>query len=177
MAQTVDVFRDFYRPDKQKTLFFIAESIDRALSFIRPAISFEYIDLQMEFKHGLKALGYPKEFAQVILNLVGNAREAFKERKIKDPKLTIKGNIEDGMVVITVSDNAGGIDEKIMESIFDPDFTTKETSGGTGIGLYMAKNIIESHMGGKLTAKNVGAGAQFSIKLAAAETVRDVSSP
>ena len=165
MSQTLNVFRDFYRPDKEKSVFLIKESIDRAISFIIPALHFESIKVEVEADPGLSALGYPKEFAQVILNLISNARDAFKERKVEKPNLVIRAFAEENMAVVTMTDNAGGISEANIGNIFDLNFTTKELSGGTGIGLYMSKNIIERHMGGILTAGNVADGAQFSIKL------------
>jgi signal transduction histidine kinase len=119
----------------------------------------------------LAALGYPKEFIQVILNLLGNAREAFRERKVDKPKLSINGGNEDNQAVITVTDNAGGIHDIPITDIFRLNFTTKESSGGTGIGLFMSRNIIEQRMGGVLTAENVGDGARFIIKLDRADSM------
>jgi signal transduction histidine kinase len=135
-----------------------------------PALQFESIGLEEEVAPGLSAFGYPKEFTQVILNLVGNAREVFRERKVEKPRLVISGTMEERSAVITVSDNAGGIAESIIDNIFNLNFTTKEMSGGTGIGLYMSKNIIEREMGGTLTAANVGDGAQFTIRLTTDES-------
>jgi signal transduction histidine kinase len=165
MSQTVDVFRDFYRPDKEKSVFLIKESIGMAISFLKPALHYESVKVEVEADPQLAVLGYPKEFTQVLLNLLGNARDAFREKKVEKPRLTIRGSAEGNMAVVTVTDNAGGICEGAIASIFDMNFTTKESSGGTGIGLYMAKNIIERHMGGELTAENVSDGAKFSIRL------------
>ena len=165
MSQTLDVFRDFYRPDKEKSVFLIKEGIEKAISFIMPALTIEYIRVEVEAEPGVAALGYPKEFAQVIMNLVSNARDAFRERKVEQRRLTIRAFDEDNRAVVTVTDNAGGICEGNIANIFEMNFTTKEQSGGTGVGLYMSKNIIERHMGGSLTAENVADGARFTIKL------------
>jgi len=165
MSQTLNVFRNFYRPDKKKSVFLIKERIDMAVSFIRQALQLESIKVEVEADPNLAALGYPKEFAQVILNMLNNALDAFKEKKVEEPRLIIRGIAEGNMAVVTVTDNAGGISEHAIANIFDLNFTTKESSGGTGIGLYMSKNIIERHMGGILTAVNVADGAQFTIKL------------
>jgi PAS domain S-box-containing protein len=165
LSQMLNDYRDFYRPDKEKSVFRIGEGIDKALSFITPVLSNESIEREIHADPGLCALGYPKEFSQVILNLVSNARDAFKERNVKDPRIVVKGFAENKMAVVTVADNAGGIREAVLGSIFEMNFTTKERSGGTGIGLYMSKNIIEREMGGDLTAANVADGAQFCIRL------------
>jgi signal transduction histidine kinase len=84
---------------------------------------------------------------------------------VNSPWIGIDGIADDKMAVVTVTDNAGGISAAALDSIFDMNFTTKEQSGGTGIGLYMSRNIIERDMGGDLTAANVAHGAQFRIRL------------
>ena len=109
--------------------------------------------------------GYPNEYAQVVLNLIINAKEALVERKIAMPMIMVEVDVSaDGKTCVRVSDNAGGIDEKVYESLFEPYVSTKTTSG-SGLGLYMAKMIIEQNMGGKLTARNTLEGALFSIEV------------
>lgn len=165
MAQTIEVFRDFYRPEKEITAFSIKDSIDKALSFISPALKFHAIKLRLDVDPGLTAIGYPKEYAQVLLNVMTNARDMFVGRKTENPRLEIKAFEEGGKAVVTITDNAGGVPATIIDKVFDLYFTTRESSGGTGVGLYMSKNIIEKNMGGKLSAANVGGGAQFRIEL------------
>jgi PAS domain S-box-containing protein len=168
MAQTINVFRDFYRPEKEMNVFSIKEAIDKALLFIKPALRLEAIEVDFYSDPLLAAYGYPKEYAQVLLNILSNAREAFKERGVVKPKISIQAIAEDGNAVVTVTDNAGGIPDANIGRIFDLYFTTREPSGGTGIGLYMSKNIIEKNMGGKLSVRNTGYGAEFRIKLTGA---------
>ena len=170
LTQMLNDYRDFYRPDKEKSVFRIKEGVDKALAFIRPVLSMEFIELEVNIDPGLHALGYPKEFAQVILNLASNARDAFKERRVKRPGVVVKGFAESKKAVVTITDNAGGINETVLGSIFEMNFTTKEQMGGTGIGLYMSRNIIERDMGGDLTATNVPDGARFCIRLPIAES-------
>jgi PAS domain S-box-containing protein len=165
MAQTINVFRDFYRPEKERTVFFIKEAIDKALSFIKPALRFDSIEVDFEADPLLAAYGYPKEYAQVFLNILSNAREACKESGVEKPKISIRALAENGKAVVTVTDNAGGIPEATLDRVFDLYFTTRESSGGTGIGLHMSKNIIEKNMGGILSVRNSGCGAEFRIEL------------
>jgi signal transduction histidine kinase len=165
MAQTINVFRDFYRPDKECTEFIIKEAIDRTLSFITPALRFDAIEIDFDGDPQLSAIGYPKEYAQVLLNILSNAREAFKERKVEKPRIRIAAAAENGKAIVTVTDNAGGIPAASIDRIFNLYFTTRESSGGTGIGLYLSKNIVEKNMGGKLNVKNTECGAQFRIEL------------
>jgi signal transduction histidine kinase len=165
MSQTINVFRDFYRPEKEKRLFPIRESIDRALSFIAPTLRLHSIRVELDVDPGLSAFGYPKEYAQVLLNILANARDAFKTRNIPEPRMIIRACGENDTTSVTITDNAGGIPESIIDRVFDLYFTTNEASGGSGIGLYMSKNIIEKSMGGTLHVMNTGNGTQFRIDI------------
>jgi len=165
MAQTIDVFRGFYRPDKEKKVFSIKDSIDQALAFIEPAFRFHSIAVEIDVDPGVTAFGYPKEYAQVLLNILANARDVFRARSTEKPRVTIRSFEEDNKAVATITDNAGGIPETIIGKIFEFYFTTNESSGGTGIGLYMSQNIIEKSMGGTLSAANTEEGAQFRIEV------------
>ena len=165
MAQTVDVFRNFYKPDKEKSVFLVKDTIDKALSFVTPVFRRYGIGVDVDADPELAAFGYPKEYAQVLLNLLGNAKDAYMETKSENRWINIKAFADDDNTVVTITDNAGGIPDKGIERIFDLYFTTKESSGGTGIGLYMSKNIIEKNMGGNLSVNNVDNGAQFRIEL------------
>jgi PAS domain S-box-containing protein len=165
MAQTISVFRDFYRPEKEKTVFRIKESIDRTLMFIEPALRFDSIEIDFEADAELSAIGYPKEYAQVILNILSNAKDVFLERNVEEPRVKIRAFAEEDKAVVTVTDNAGGIPEPMIGRIFELYFTTKESSGGSGIGLHISKNIIEKNMGGVLSVRNTDLGAQFRIEL------------
>lgn len=165
MAQTIDVFRDFYRPEKKETEFSISDAIDNALAFITPSLRFHMINVEFEVDPGLSAVGYPNEYAQVLLNILGNARNVLIERKVVKPLLQIRAFEECGKAVVTITDNAGGIPEMNIDRLFEPYFTTRTEVGGTGIGLYMSKNIIEKNMGGALVAVNVNGGAQFRTEI------------
>jgi signal transduction histidine kinase len=165
MSQTIDVFRDFYRPEKERAVFYIREAIDTALSFIKPALRLDSIEVDISADPLLAAYGYPKEYAQVLLNILSNAREALTEKGVKHPRVSLRAIAENGKAVVTAIDNAGGIPDANLERIFELYFTTRESVGGTGIGLYMSKNIIEKNMGGKLGVRNIENGAEFRIEL------------
>jgi len=167
MSQTIDVFRDFYRPEKEKTLFCLKDSIERAIGFIAPALRLYAIAVDIDVDPTLAGYGYSKEYAQVLLNLLGNAKNVLVEREGQNPRIEIKAFAEDKKVVVTITDNAGGIDSSDIGSIFEPLFTTRRDLGGTGVGLYMSKSIIEKHMGGTLKAANVEGGAQFRVEIPA----------
>jgi signal transduction histidine kinase len=165
MAQTVDVFRNFYKPDKERSAFLVKDSIDKALTFVLPVFMQFGIEVDLDADDQLLAFGYPKEYAQVLHNILANAKDVLRERGVKNPRINIKAFADGDNTVVTITDNAGGIPAGNLERIFDLNFTTKESSGGTGIGLYMSRNIIEKNMGGRLTVRNYDNGAQFRIEL------------
>lgn len=166
MSQTIDVFRNFYRPDKERKEFNIKDSIDRALTFIAPALKFHRISVELEADPEVAAIGFPNEYTQVLLNILTNARDAVNARGVENPIVTIKAFVESNRAVVTIMDNAGGIPEPIIGRVFELYFSTREPGCSSGVGLYMSKNIIERNMGGVLTVANADQGARFRIELA-----------
>jgi len=165
MSQTIDDFRNFFRPDREKTSFDIKKLILKTISLIEASFISQNISITKKLEDELFVSGYPNEFSQVLLTILNNAREAFAGRKTKKAGVTIKSFREGDRVVVTVSDNAGGILEQNIDKIFEPYFTTKGSGGGTGIGLYMSKTIIQNNMNGSLTARNTDKGAEFRIEI------------
>ncbi|MEA5113139.1 MAG: transporter substrate-binding domain-containing protein [Geobacteraceae bacterium] len=165
MSQTIDVFRNFYRPDKERKEFNIKDSIDQALTFIAPALKFHRISIELEADPDMAAIGYPNEYTQVLLNILTNARDAVSVRGVENPIVTIKAFAESNRAVVTIMDNAGGIPETIIGKVFELYFSTREPGCSSGVGLYMSKNIIERNMGGILTVANADHGARFRIEL------------
>ena len=165
MSQTIEDFRSFFSEDKQKTNFGVRQSIARTIRLVSASLIDRNIKIFVEQGDEIQINGYPNEYAQVLLNLLGNARDVLLERQITDPVITVGVAHEDGRAVVTVSDNGEGISASIIGSIFDPYFTTKKQEKGTGIGLFMSKMIIEEHMGGSLTVINIEGGAQFRIEV------------
>ncbi len=163
MSQTIDDFRNFFKPEKQKTEFILNEIILNILHMID--IPLKESNIKVEFIHhdNLKILGYPNEFGQVVLNIINNAKDAILEKNIKDGKIIIELRKDERGIFLTIGDNAGGIPSNIIDKIFDPYFSTKDEKNGTGLGLYMSKLIIEEHMDGVLKVSNKGKGANFTI--------------
>ncbi|HEX8960111.1 MAG TPA: HAMP domain-containing sensor histidine kinase [Geobacteraceae bacterium] len=165
MSQTVDDFMNFLKPNKAKVPFTPREVVDKALSFMewgagRPTITFD-----CDEGGDCPVTGFPNEYTQVLLNILQNARDVLAERGIAAPAVRIRAFGENGRSVVTVADNAGGVADEVMARVFDPYFTTKEEGKGTGIGLYMSRMIIERNMGGRLTVRNTGEGAEFRIEV------------
>jgi signal transduction histidine kinase len=165
MSQTIDDFRNYFKPDKEKIPFHVSRAVSKTVSMIEDSFRSLQIAIEINAEEDPVISGYPNEFSQVLLNILLNARDAFSERDIGKPRVVITMSAETGKAVITVTDNAGGISEDTIDRIFDPYFTTKGPDDGTGVGLFMSKGIIEKNMGGRLTARNTGDGAEFRIEV------------
>lgn len=165
MSQTIDDFRNFFSPNKDKKLFSISQSISDAIEMLLPDMNKYEIMCQTTVDEKLTVYGLRNEFTQVLLNLIKNAQDALLENHAKNRRIHITVKNDDNKVEISISDNAGGIPETIIERIFEPYYTTKEEGKGTGLGLYMSKMIIEEHMDGQLSVKNSDNGAIFTILL------------
>ena len=173
MSNTIDDFKNFLKPSKEKIKFDVKSNIEQLFSMFKKIFISNNIDVSIITDEGAELFteGYPNEFKQVILNILNNSKDAIVSRKQLNTE--IKGQIEINLknskdkykIVVSISDNAGGIPEAIIEKIFEPYYTTKESQGGTGLGLYMSKTIIETNMGGMLTVRNVAGGAEFLITL------------
>jgi C4-dicarboxylate-specific signal transduction histidine kinase len=165
MSRTIDDFRNFYRTDKEKHVFLLKNTVDHALEFVGATFENCNIRVNVQAYQEVSVTGYRNEYAQVLLNILSNARDALVDRKIVEPYINIIITRENGRSVVVIHDNGGGIDEDILPKVFDPYFTTKEQGKGTGIGLYMSKAIIEQNMDGRLTVCNLNGGAEFRIEV------------
>lgn len=165
MSHTIDDFRNFFKVDKEKVTFSVNQVIKKTLSLIEENFSEQQICIVFNAENDPKINGFPNEYSQVLLNILMNSRDALVGRTRDDARILIRSFREAGKTVVTVSVNAGGIATEIIDSIFDPYFTTKEPDKGTGIGLFMSKTIIEKNMGGTLSALNTERGVEFRIEL------------
>jgi PAS domain S-box-containing protein len=165
MSQTIDDFRNYFRPDKEKLPFSIGQAVSRTLSLIEDSFKHRPISVEVVKEEDPVITGYLNEYCQVLLNILINARDAFPEETTENAKVVITMGTENGRAVVTIADNAGGIATDVIDKIFDPYFTTKGPDKGTGVGLFMSKAIIEKNMGGRLTARNTGEGAEFRIEV------------
>lgn len=163
MSRTIDDFRNFFRPNKEKKPFQIRRSVDNVHALVDAAFQRRGIEVEIEGDEELEVLGYENEYAQVLLNVLNNAKEAIAARGVANGRISIRLARIGGEARVTVGDNGGGIEAEAMERIFDPYFSTKAL--GSGIGLYMSKMIIEQNMGGRIHARNIPDGAEFTITL------------
>ncbi len=163
MSRTIKDFQNFFNPSSQKRAFYLWESLEMAIELVKYEYEYHNITIKLSGNKNIEAVGYPNEFSQVVLSLLKNSKDAF----LKTPKshmlieITLEEN--DNEAIVYIQDNAGGIPNDIIDKIFDLYMTTKKE--GSGLGLNIAKNIIENNMQGSLRVKNSQDGALFSIHL------------
>jgi signal transduction histidine kinase len=165
MTQTISDFQNFFNPEEKKQLFNIKKACEKACFIVKSALQYHNIELILNIIDDEEVSGYQNEYSQVILNILSNAKDILLERKIINPKIKIKIKSGEDHNILEIEDNGGGVEEKILDKIFEPYFTTHHKTQGTGIGLYMSKNIIEREMDGFITVKNTKEGACFTIKV------------
>jgi signal transduction histidine kinase len=156
MSNTLDDFKNFFLPDKRKEHFFIIDCIKHSFELSKYILEKEKIKFQIMCKKDIKTHNFYNELSHVFLNLITNSKDALCTNIHKDDriiKVIIKEYKED--IYINFIDNGGGIPTAIAPKIFEPYYTTKYKSAGTGIGLYMSKQIVEKHMDGSINQKNI----------------------
>jgi len=166
MSETIDDFRLFFSPNQKQIHFDLILYLNRAISIVSASLNYHHIEVQVEGEEGLFfALGLPNEFAQSMLNLLNNSRDALSKIQGKRREIFIKFSKKEDSVLILFSDNGGGIPTHILPKIFEPFVTSNQEYGGSGAGLYITRLIIEQKMGGKIEAYNNKKGACFKILL------------
>ncbi len=164
MSTTIDDFRDFFKPNKEMEYFDIRTVVHEVISLQEASLKEAEISLDIDIDQPVCELyGFKNEFAQVLINLINNAKDALIENHVTHGFISISGKNKKDKVIFKLSDNAGGIPAGIIDRIFEPYYTTKEEGKGTGIGLYMSKMIIEENMHGTLQVRNNKIGAEFSM--------------
>lgn len=165
MSQTIDDFRNFFKQDRLQTKVNVYHLISEVETLLGPLLASKKIVLIKDIDPMVEILVYHNELKQVLINIVNNAREAIEYTKSKKRQITVTVTNDKHHCTISIEDSGGGVPHHIIDKIFDPYFTTKFESQGTGIGLYMAKMIIEKHFLGKLSIYNTPNGACFEIRL------------
>ncbi len=171
LSKTIDDFSEFFKPNKNRSSFIIQDAIENALTFSASTSKSLEIEVIKNYSN-LELFTFQNEFVQVLINLLNNARDALKLIETKR-YIFIEVFSTDDEIIIEIKDNAGGIPKEIIDKVFEPYFTTKHKSQGTGIGLYMSQEIVKKHMKGKLLVCNEAFeyktehlyGAKFSIVL------------
>lgn len=171
MSETIEDFMSYYSPDKEKSWFKICDAIERSLDITNVQESNTHTKVNLLINNEYKIFGLINELVQVLVSIISNINDIIKIKNLTDVKITVSIHKEDDYIVISIADNCGGIEDANLNKIFDPYFTTKHKSIGTGLGLHIAKMIVEDNMQGYLNAKNLynekneKIGAEFTIKV------------
>ena len=163
LSQTIDDFRQFFTPNKEKESVLLQECLENACRIIDSSLKVKNIQLIKIYEDTSPMDLYKNEIMQVFLNIIKNAEDAFAN-EITSPSITLQTKEYDSYVEVRIADNAGGIPLDIQKKIFEPYFTTKGKQHGTGLGLYMSKTIIQDHSSGTIEVKNIDDGAVFIMK-------------
>ena len=153
LSDTIDDFRYFFKPQKDKTKFSLVKNIEKSLSFLETVLKENSIKVEFEYED-IDIIAYETELIQVFINIINNSKDAFIEKKIEDRVIFISIKKFPNRILIEIKDNAGGVEEDILDKVFEPYFTTKHQYNGTGIGLYMSNQIIKTHLNGDIFMKN-----------------------
>ncbi|PWE25658.1 ATP-binding protein, partial [Aliarcobacter skirrowii] len=172
LSNTIDDFRNFFSSEKEINKFLISNTIKKSILLLKSSIDKHNITIVEDIEDS-ELLSYESELMQVILNIISNSIDILKDKNIDSRYIYFKTTILNNNLIITISDSGGGIDKKILNRVFEPYFTTKHKSQGTGIGLYMSLQIVTKHLHGKLSVKNSSFlqngveyfGAEFSINI------------
>lgn len=165
MLKIMQDFRNFFKPDPEKIEFIACETVVDVVQMFSRQFSENNIEIVLHDHEHFSAQGNPNEFKQVILNLLVNSKDAILEHKVSEGRIDCRFEIKENEGIIRISDNGGGVSADLMpDKLFEPYVTTKGEHG-TGIGLSVARLIIEKHMDGKIAVNNIQDGAEFTVML------------
>jgi len=173
LSKTIDDFRNFIKGDRVKKLFSLKDDIDSFLNLVEGTIKSKNITIILDLQNDIKIDGYENELIQCLINIFNNAKDALEENKITNKYIFITTVVENNNALIKIKDNAKGVPSLLLSKIFEPYFTTKHQSQGTGLGLHMTYNLIKEGMKGDIGVKNVSyiyddkeyTGAEFVLSL------------
>jgi signal transduction histidine kinase len=163
MSQTIEDFRGLFKQNKEKQVFNLYSVTHEVLKLM--ANTLKEIDIRVNIESNATMFNYKNEFIQVMIILLNNAKEALHQREVKHKSILITVESNTRIIHVSVEDNAGGILSEHCDKIFNPYYTTKEQTGGTGLGLYISKIIIEHNMGGEISVDNTDKGANFMLHI------------
>jgi len=166
MSKTINDFNDMHNKDRDKS-FYISSVINELVSVVSSSLSVNHIEFVTNIEGSFEYVGNPSILLQAMLIIVNNAKDALIDRNIFNPKISLSVFKTEQFYVIEICDNAGGMTKKMMEKIFDLDYSTKHKSQSSGMGLNMSKNMIEKDYNGELCVRNFAKGTCFEIKLKA----------
>ena len=165
LSRTLEGFRNLFQADRELISFDPVIRTEEVTQLVRPGFEANGIRLVYHGEGATTVEGHYNEFTRALMTILGNAREVLLSRPVADPLVEVRCSAREGHAVVTIQDNGGGIPQEVINRIFDPYYTTKFMSQGTGLGLFMCKTVIERVMHGSLTVRNTEQGAEFTITL------------
>lgn len=166
MSDTITDFADFLKPDRKKETFLVNDVIDKVLSMMAESLKINKIKVEFNPDRKITVTSYRNELTQCIFNILENARDATASAPdIRRISIELSEASAEKTVYINIFNTGSNIPDETGKNIFTPYFSTKETTGGTGLGLYLTKQIIENHFGGRVYYTNTENGVVFTIEL------------
>lgn len=164
MSSSFNDFCSFFKPDTKKVVFNVKDAVKNALTVCKASLQNKSIRVETHIIDDVTVRGYLNEYSQVIFNIISNSKDALDKKNDDNKFIKIEiDKTDDGRSRVQISDNGGGIDDAIFDKIFEPYFTTKFMAEGAGIGLYIAKMIIEKKLGGMIYAENIKDGVKCTV--------------
>jgi len=166
LAETIDVFRKYIKKDNIVSEIILQDEILKILKLVHAVLKENNITIinNIDLKQRVTLSLIIGELSQVIINIINNAKDVFIQRNIDNRKIIFDLKVVENKCIFCIEDNAGGIDESIIDKVFDANFTTKEKTG-TGLGLHMSYEIVTEHLNGDLYVKNTNNGAKFILEI------------
>ena len=164
LSETINTFTNFIKKDKKVSRITVQNEISKAISIIESVLKNKFIKLNIEMNESPIILdAIEGELLEVLINILTNSKDVLLERNIEKPFIQLKLLSDNKNVTISIEDNAGGIDKNVIPHIFEPYFTTKHQSIGTGLGLYISYKIVSESLKGTLEVSNMNKGVKFKI--------------
>ncbi|MGM0623927.1 MAG: ATP-binding protein, partial [Campylobacterota bacterium] len=165
MSSKIDRFRNFFAPDSTKRIFEVQKELQSAIEFAQDSYGAQTLQITLHrISSDCMIEGFQNEFRQLVLNIINNSKEAFAMQQLTQKKITITVEKQDRDIVIDIKDCAGGIEEEVLEKVYEPYVTTKDEDG-VGMGLFMAKIVVQEHLGGTIEVQNIQGGTLVRLML------------
>ena len=163
MSNTIDDFKGYFANNNSKAKVFLRDVVEQSIAIVRANLEENQIAIETKMDMNYECECYANELKQIIVVLFNNAKDALLDRNVYQANIEVEIALNDGEYAINIYDNAGGISKSVREKMFEPYYTTKHKSQGSGLGLYMSRKIIRERFHGEINVSNVNKGSRFSI--------------